>query len=143
MQDDRDGHGCGTVGVLIGAHGEEMFSSSMRIGFPRVGPSLAQNEWFPQVAQDELKELDALERQLEHEQQMIRAMAAPHPMGLSEKQGGAQPPMGDSGGDTPEEEEDEDDIDEADDASLEGSMDFDAGSNDTLDLDGDELLAGP
>jgi len=34
-------------------------------------------------------------------------------------------------------------IEEADDASLEGSMDFDAGSNDTLDLDADELLAGP
>lgn len=122
-----------------------MFSSSMRIGFPRVGPSLAQNEWFPQVAQDELKELDALERQLELEQQNIRLMAAPRPMGYREKQGGSQPPMGDRGGDTPEEEEEEDEgsIDEADDASLEGSMDFDAGSNDTLDLDGDELLAGP
>jgi hypothetical protein len=119
-----------------------MFSSSMRVGFPRIGPSLTQNEWFPQLAQDELKELDALERQLEHEQEMIRDMASPHPMGLSGKQGGTRPPMGDGGGDTPDEEEEEE-IDEADDASLEGSMDFDAGSNDTLDLDADELLAGP
>ena len=119
-----------------------MFSSSMRSGFPRIGPSLAQNEWFPQLAQDELKELDALERKLMHEQEMICAMAAPHPMGLSGKQSGTRPPVGDGGGDTPEEEDDEE-IDEADDASLEGSMDFDAGSNDTLDLDADELLAGP
>jgi hypothetical protein len=122
-----------------------MFSHSMRSGFPRVGPSLAQNEWFPQLAQDELKELDALEKQLEHEQEMIKSMASPQPMGLSGKQSSARSQAGEEGGDTAEEEDEEDEIEEADDASLEAdSMDFDGGSVDTVDLDADDvLLTGP
>ena len=115
-----------------------MFAHTMRPMWPRVTPSLAQNEWFPQTAQDELKELDALEKALEAEHDMIRNMVAPQPMGRKDTGGGARAQVEEE--EEEEEEGDEVEIDEeADDASLEDSIDFD-GSVDTVDLDADEAM---
>ena len=106
-----------------------MFAASMRPQFPQLGPSLAQKEWFPQVAHDELSELDRLEKNLEAQRELIRNMDSPSPMGLNGPAGEkAQQQMR-------EVEEVEIETEEEDEAaSLEDSIDFD-GSVDTVDLD--------